>query len=147
MIVHLDRFSAPIEGAVYSRLWCRDTNALGERAELDLVAGENADTLIPDGEYDLVPDDTGRFRWWVLLGGPLGLAGSGALREQIELHSGNWPAEDSKGCPIVGRALGAIGHSRLPGRRFGLIDSIPALRTMRAALGSTETHRIVVRTL
>lgn len=113
------------------------------RVELRAVATADAEKAVPPGVYQMRPDDTGKHRWWVLLGGPLGLAGSGAPREQIEFHVGNWGLRDSDGCLIPGSAIRWMQVPEELEWFFGVSDSVATLAKMRTVLGR-DVHRCEV---
>lgn len=86
-------------------------------------------SCIPEGTYDLVPDNTGRHRWWKIP--------NVADRDAIEVHAGNTVA-DTRGCPLLGTsALCTEDGYRVGGSRA-------ALTALKAKLGERR-HKLEVK--
>ena len=60
---------------------------------------EQGVSCIPEGIYEVVSDDTGRFRYWKILN----VEG----RSVVEIHNGN-TANDTEGCIIFGKKWGFL---------------------------------------
>ena len=78
-------------------------------------------TLIEQGSYFLNPDETGRFRNWVIES-VLGSRSAGYDRKDIEIHAGN-TLVDTAGCILLGLETTATGIA-------GSRDAIKIARTV-----------------
>lgn len=133
-LVHLDRFGW-IDAGVFSLLWCA--------GKFTLCAAEPEERAVPTGLYRMRRDFTGKHRWWTIEGERVGLAGSGAEWEQVELHVGNWPTIDSEACILPGFGMGPMPP---PGRSTPLMavtESRAALDLMARVLGEAECRLLV----
>lgn len=98
----------------------------GVRGIMYLPDGSSLHTLednpIPSGSYFLNPDETGRFRNWVIEDA-LGSRSASYDRMNVEIHVGTVLA-DTAGCPLLGCRTTAI----------GIRDSRDAIKIARGAL-------------
>ena len=134
MIVEL-RAAFEAEGGRFYRLTCE---------AFDLVACGPADKPIPTGVYRMRRDHTGEHRHWVILGGELGLAGSGKRIQQAEFHVGNFPTIDSDACILPGTAIRWLEHEASGETHLAVANSGKALRRMHRVLDHTDEHDLVV---
>jgi len=122
----------------------RTSRGEGVRGRFVLPDGTWLHTLedrpIPPGRYWLAPDDTGRFRHWVVeraagsrcaVPATLDCFGNiaSSARDHVEIHAGN-TVDDSRGCIL-------LGMERSPA---GLIRSVEAIEYARRALGREKEH-------
>lgn len=98
----------------------------GVRGVLYIPDGGSLHTLedvsIAPGSYFMNPDETGRFRHWVIEDS-LGSRSIRHDRTNVEIHTGN-VLSDTAGCVLLGRTTTAI----------GIGDSRDAIQIARAAL-------------
>lgn len=108
---------------------------------------ELRESCVPDGTYALVPHNGTRFQnVWRLSNPELGVwnfddeipRGQAWGRAAVLIHNGN-TTDHIKGCIAIGTAFGRLEDK--PAVLFSLI----ALEKLRAALGSSATHELLIR--
>lgn len=126
--------------------WSRDPDGPGGQRRED---GKH-ESCVPDGLYTLLPHVSAKYpqerHVWRAANPQLGVwnwpgdipLGIKYGRSAILIHGGNTD-DDSLGCILVGRA-----HT-LTGNRHRITDSQAALADLRAILGATETHQLLIR--
>lgn len=126
--------------------WIRDPDGPGGQAK----SGNLHESCVPDGLYTLSPHVSAKYpqerHVWRAANPQLGVwnwpgdipQGIKYGRSAILIHGGNTD-DDSLGCILVGR------DHLIDGNRHRIRDSQAALADLRAILGATETHQLLIR--
>lgn len=77
-------------------------------------------SCIPEGKYECIRDNTGKFRYWKVLNVP--------NRSLIEIHNGNFQ-DETRGCILVGRV------HEYSNEEWIVKFSLPTLRDLKDVLG------------
>ena len=86
---------------------------------------------IPEGEYELVRDHTGKHQWWAIPNVP--------GHTNVEMHEGN-EVKDSLACILLGESI------TLKPDSAWLSHSVLSLQRLESIIGS-DTQKLVIREL